>query len=80
MFHLSIFALNKEVFVGKAKSVSVPAVKGRMQILPEHIPLITPLAAGDVVIEKADGAKETIPVVGGILEVKKSEVVILAEF
>ncbi len=80
MLQLSIYSLSKEVFVGKAKSVSVPAVKGRMQILPEHIPLITPLMAGDIVIEKADGTKETIPVVGGILEVKKSEVVILAEF
>lgn len=80
MFPLSIYALNKEVFVGKAKSVSVPGVIGRLQILPKHIPLITPLTAGDVVIEMEDGKKDAIPVAGGILEVKKSEVVILAEF
>ncbi|MDO8584628.1 MAG: hypothetical protein Q7R85_00710 [bacterium] len=79
MIQLSIYSLSKEVFVGKAKSVSVPAVSGRMQVLPGHIPLITPLMAGDIVIDGAE-KKETIPVVGGILEVKKSEVVILAEF
>lgn len=78
-FPLSIFSLNKEVFVGEAKSVSVPAISGRLQILPHHVPLVTPLKEGEVVIEQED-KKEVLPIAGGILEVNREEVVILANF
>ncbi len=78
-FPLSIFALNKEVFVGEAKSVSVPGIEGRLQILPNHIPLVTPLREGDIVIEGED-RRENLPITGGVLEVNEKEVVILVNF
>ena len=78
-FHLSIFSLNKEIFVGEAKSVSVPGITGRLQILPHHIPLVTPLVEGDVVIE-GENKDDVLPIMGGILEVGRKEVIILADF
>ena len=78
-FSLSIFALNREVFVGHAKSVSVPAISGRIQILSNHIPLVTPLLAGDIIIE-GEERSETLPIIGGVLEVSEKEVVILVNF
>src|ERR1700759_2665945 len=51
--------------------VSVPTTLGEITILPEHIPLITELASGDVV---AFSRGEHIPVaiVGGFVEVKSA--------
>ena len=64
--------------------VSIPTTLGEITVLPDHIPLITGVASGDIVaVEKG----EHIPfaVVGGFLEVKKNsegmtEVAILADF
>ena len=63
--------------------VSLPATEGEITVLPDHIPLITGLAFGDVV---AVANSEHIPmaVVGGFVEVKKNEgiteVAVLADF
>ncbi|MBI2121414.1 MAG: hypothetical protein HYU05_01815 [Candidatus Wildermuthbacteria bacterium] len=80
MFPLSIFAFDREVFTGSARSLSVPGALGRMQILPDHIPIVSSLVAGEVVIEKEDGTRETLPIESGILEVNKKEVVALVNF
>jgi F-type H+-transporting ATPase subunit epsilon len=64
--------------------VSLPTTLGEITILPEHIPLISELASGDIVAYVND---EHIPmaVVGGFVEVKKdekgeTEVAVLADF
>ncbi len=64
--------------------VSLPTTLGEITVLPDHIPLITGLASGDVV---AFSAGEHIPmaVVGGFVEIKKNnenitEVAVLADF
>lgn len=64
--------------------VSIPTTQGEITVLPDHIPLITGVASGDIV---AFNKGEDIPfaVVGGFLEVKKNsegitEVAILADF
>lgn len=64
--------------------VSLPTTEGEITILPDHIPLITNLASGDIVA--MDGG-EPLPmaVVGGFVEVRKDEsdhtlVVVLADF
>lgn len=80
MFPLSIFAFDREIFVGNARSLSVPGALGRMQILPDHIPIVSSLTAGDMVIEKEDGTNEILPIARGVLEVNKKEVVALVDF
>lgn len=55
VFPLRVFAIDREIFVGDAKSLTVPSVNGQLQILAEHTPLISLLREGDVVIESADG-------------------------
>ena len=64
--------------------VTLPTSEGEITILPDHVPLITGLAAGDVVAKKGD---EFVPmaVAGGFVEVKKNddnmtEVAVLADF
>ena len=64
--------------------VSLPTTRGEITILPNHIPLITDLTAGDVVAVVA-GEYVPMAVVGGFIEVKNNnegvtEVAILADF
>ena len=79
-FSLLVFAIDREIFVGKAKSVSVPGAEGELEILAGHTPLISQLKAGYVIIKKEDGTEQKLPITGGVLEVKEQEVVILANF
>ncbi len=64
--------------------VSLPTTLGEITVLPEHIPLITSLTAGDVVA-LSDGEYVPMAVVGGFIEVKQgeggvTEVAVLADF
>ena len=72
------------IFEEMVDQVSLPTTLGEITVLPEHIPLITGLASGDIV---AYSGGEQIPfaIAGGFLEVKKgengvTEVAALADF
>lgn len=79
-FPLLVFAIDREIFVGKAESVSVPGVDGALQILADHVPLISQLKEGDMIIKGEDGMEKKLPILGGVLEVKEKEVVVLVNF
>jgi F-type H+-transporting ATPase subunit epsilon len=64
--------------------VSLPTTLGEITVLPDHIPLITGLASGDVVAY-TDGEHVPMAVVGGFVEVKQNEkgeteVAVLSDF
>lgn len=79
-FPLRVFAIDREIFVGDAKSLIVPSKTGGLQILPEHAPLISLLKEGDLIIEKTDGGEEKYPIAGGTLQVSDREVLVLVSF
>ena len=58
--------------------VVAPGGAGVLGILPEHAPLITTLAAGELRIKKGN-AEESILVFGGFMEVGNNKVLVLAD-
>ena len=76
---VEIITPDKNIFKGEAKFVSVPGIDGSLGILDHHAPLITTLVAGNVLLRKEDNSEENIEVNGGVLEVLKNKVIILAE-
>jgi len=86
---LKIVTPEKLILEELVDQVTVPTTEGEITILPDHIPLIAPIASGDVV---AMSGGEYIPmaVTGGFVETKKNpqtdgkgeltEVTILADF
>ncbi len=67
------------VYSGDAKMVIARGVEGDLGILPNHMPLVTPLKVAPVRIQ-TEGDKETkIAVSGGFMEVRGDKVTILAE-
>jgi F-type H+-transporting ATPase subunit epsilon len=62
----------------EADFVRAPGLAGELGILPHHIPLMTPLRTGEVLVR--DGNREEyLFVAGGFLEVLPDRVVILAD-
>ncbi len=60
-------------------SITIPTMDGEITVLPDHIPLITPLKTGEVVFKK-DGLDLGIAISGGVLEVRGgNQVVLLVE-
>nr|WP_216369212.1 MULTISPECIES: F0F1 ATP synthase subunit epsilon [unclassified Brevibacillus] len=67
------------VYSGEASMVIARGVQGDLGILPNHMPLVTPLKIAPVRI-KTEGEKEIrMAVSGGFMEVRGDKVTILAE-
>jgi F-type H+-transporting ATPase subunit epsilon len=71
---LDILTPDKNLFTGKVKYISLPGADG----LEDHAPLITVLKKGTIRIEGTEGNQE-FEVNGGVVEVLKNKVIILAE-
>ena len=75
-----IIAKDKVAYEGEAESVFAPTQTGIIEILPEHMQLVSALASGDVIIKTKDGVINTFKISGGVLEIRsKSNIIILAD-
>ena len=75
---LEIITPEKKIFSGEVTSVKVPGAIGQFQILKNHAPIISTLVKGQVVVKSASG-NESFEVTGGVVEVLKNKIVVLAE-
>lgn len=75
-FPLTVAAVDKIYFHGDVVSVTCPGRDGEVTILRHHVPFVTPLRHGTILIKKIEG-EESIPVTHGILEVHKEGATIL---
>jgi len=69
---------NGTVLSTEADFVLAPGIDGELGVLPNHIPLLTPLRTGEVMVRNEDD-EEYLFVSGGFLEVTPSKVVVLAD-
>lgn len=77
-FRLEVVTAERIVFADDVNGVVAWGVEGQLGILPHHVPLMTMLQPGDLVI-KRDDAEEYLALSGGFLEVRPDKVVILAD-
>jgi len=69
----------KIVFQKEIDQLTLPTQTGQITILPDHIPLLSALQAGEMII-KNEREKIPLAISGGFVEVKpNSEVVVLTE-
>jgi F-type H+-transporting ATPase subunit epsilon len=76
--HVELVTAEGRVLSQEADFVVAPGASGELGVLPHHIPLLTPLRAGEVMVRN-DGVEEFLFVSGGFLEVLPDRVVILAD-
>jgi F-type H+-transporting ATPase subunit epsilon len=67
-----------QVLSQEADFVLAPGAAGDLGVLPRHVPLLTALRTGEVMVRN-DGVEEFLFVSGGVLEVLPDRVVILAD-
>ena len=83
LLKLKIVTPEKLILEEEVESVTIPTKEGEITILPDHVPLIAPLASGDIVAF-VNGEHLPMAIVGGFLEVKneggETEVAVLADF
>jgi F-type H+-transporting ATPase subunit epsilon len=68
----------KTVFEEKIDQLTLPTQEGEITVLPNHIPLIAVLQAGELVV-KYGGEEIAMAVSGGMVEVRRNEITILAD-
>ena len=76
---LQILTSEKEVFNAQVDEVIVPTTAGVIGILPQHTPLVSQIAPGEIVIKNNDKS-EVMAVFGGFIEVSKNNVAVLADY
>jgi len=76
---LEIITPDKSVFTGEVSLVQLPGIDGSFEILNMHAPLIWVLKKGKIKIKDVQGKEQFFKVNGGVVEVLKNKVLILAE-
>jgi F-type H+-transporting ATPase subunit epsilon len=77
--HLTITTPERIVLESEVSSVNVPTVDGEIGLLPDHIPLVSLLAPGELHAVTTAGEEQIMAVSGGFIEVRDNAVVILAD-
>ena len=78
MLHVSVISPDKKVWEGEALAITIPTTTGHIQVLKNHVPLVSTLEAGEVSV-KTEGGILAFAVSAGLLEVRPgNQVVVLA--
>jgi len=76
---IEIVTPDSKVYSGEIRSVRVPGTKGSFQVLKDHAPIISTLDGGTVYISDDQGNEVRYEITGGVIEVKKNRIILLAD-
>ena len=76
---LEIISPEETLYSGEVKSIVFPGQEGSFGVLENHAPMIAALQSGDVNFVTTNGKEEKIAVKGGVVEILKNKVLVLAE-
>ena len=76
---IEIITPDSKIYSGDIHSVRVPGRKGSFQVLKDHAPIISTLDAGTVTIRDEQGNERSFEITGGVIEVKRNMIILLAD-
>lgn len=76
---IEIITPDRKIYTGEIRSVRVPGRKGSFQVLKDHAPIISTLDAGSVMITDDQGTEVRFEITGGVIEVKRNRIILLAD-
>lgn len=76
--YLEILTPEKKIFEGNVTIATFPGADGSFQVMDNHAPLISLLKEG-LVEYKSREATNSLQITGGVVEVLKNKVVLLAD-
>ena len=77
--HLEIITPDKKIFEGEVSVVTFPGSDGSFQVLNHHAPLVSLLKDGIVEYKTAEKGASQVSITGGVVEVLKNKVIVLAD-
>lgn len=78
-FPIEIIAPEQLLYRGEAESAVLPAAEGYLGLLARHAPLLAALALGELRVSTGPGPPLLFAVSGGLLEVRRDGVTLLAD-
>ena len=78
LIHVDVVTAERAVLSSEADSVTAMTVEGQISVLPGHVPLVTLLQPGELVV-RVGGEETLLAVAGGFLEVSREGIVVLAD-
>ncbi len=76
---IEIITPDKKLYEGEVKSAVFPGSEGSFGLLDNHAPMIATLKSGKVELTEAGNNKLEFAVKGGVVEVLRNKVIVLAE-
>ena len=76
---IEILSPEKMLFNGEISMARFPGTEGSFQILNNHAPMIATITEGYINFRTVDGKEDSVHVKGGIVEVQKNKILVLAE-
>jgi len=73
-----IITPEKVVYQDEIDQLTLPTQQGEITILKNHIPLVSVLKAGEMIIKK-DNEEISMALSGGFVEVREKEIIVLAD-
>tara|TARA_B100000963_G_scaffold6331_1_gene4974 strand:- start:1037 stop:1273 length:237 start_codon:yes stop_codon:yes gene_type:complete len=75
---VEIITPDAKLFEGEVNSIKLPGTNGGFEILNNHAPIISTLTAGKISITSNNGLKESFEILGGVIEMQKNKIIVLA--
>ncbi len=76
---LEIVTPERTAYSGDVQSVLLPGVDGELQILPQHIPLVTAIEPGELAVVLPNGEEDYLAVGEGFVEVTGAHVWVMTD-
>lgn len=76
---LNIITPENILYDGEIKSVQLQGTDGKFQILNNHAPIISALSKGQIRITDSEDKEITFDINGGLVEMSKNKIQILAQ-
>ena len=67
------------MFEGEVKSVQLPGINGKFEILNNHAPIISTLTVGQIRIVNNNDQRELFNINGGVIEMQNNNIIVLAD-
>jgi F-type H+-transporting ATPase subunit epsilon len=77
--NLEIITPDKKLFEGQVKSAVFPGSEGSFGVLNNHSAMIATLKKGTIEVVDENNSAQSFAVKGGVVEVFKNKVIVLAE-
>jgi F-type H+-transporting ATPase subunit epsilon len=76
---VDIITPDSQLFSGDVLSIELPGTNGSFEILNDHAPIISTLAAGDITVSLDNGQKESFTIHGGVIEMQNNKIIVLVD-